>query len=141
MRQLPILFGAVVFAIAVSFSWWLHSATTSSPLRSTTSETQREAARAPRLNYRFDVTGEGRLVGLVNQDPFSWNDVHVEIGAGLESFQCPMSPTIEGGHTLHLNGALCHSAGGAVPSRICVVRVNAREGQIVSAFEPCSLVQ
>ena len=94
-----------------------------------------------RLSYRFDIASDGRLIGVVNQDAFAWNDVHVQIGAGTESFECPTLPTIETGQALHLNGVSCRSAGGLAPPRICVVTVIAQEGHMTSAFEPCVTVE
>ena len=122
--------GAVALVMAVFF-WWLHTAPP------WPAPPEGEARPRTRLQYRLDVTRVGRLIGLVNEDRSAWNDVHVEIGEGMESFQCPTLARIDSGQTLRLESPSCRSAAGRMPSRICVVRVAAREGQITSAFEPC----
>jgi len=90
-----------------------------------------------RLEYHFDATRLGPLRGIVNDDPFAWTNVHVEFGAGSMWFQCPTLPTINGGGSLRLQSAMCRAADGSVALQVCVVRVEANEGSIGSAFEPC----
>jgi hypothetical protein len=84
---------------------------------------------------------ERGVIDIVNQDPFPWTDVHVEIGEGAESFECQASPTIGVGHTLVVRSRLCRSSDGHAPIRVCVVRVAAKEGAIISGLEPCAPVQ
>ena len=55
-----------------------------------------------RLTNRLDPIWERGVIEIVNQDRFAWNDVHVEVGEGHQSFQCPASPTIGSGHRVYL---------------------------------------
>ncbi len=139
MRIAMMALGTVALASAVILSWWFLSGRpdVSSAIHPSGPDTQ---TRTTRLDHRLETNGN-RLIGLVNQEPFTWTDVHLEIGDGHESFQCPTLPTIGSGHLIRVQGYLCRSAVGLVPVRICVVRVAAREGRIISALEPCLPVE
>jgi hypothetical protein len=84
---------------------------------------------------------ERGAIDVVNQDRFAWTDVHVEVGEGYESFRCPAVPSIGSGHSLTVLTSSCRSPDQHVPMHVCVVRVTAKEGGIVSALEPCLPVQ
>jgi hypothetical protein len=132
--------GAALTSAALSV-WWLRSPAIAIPSPPSLSEKHTAAAPPGRLAYRLDTMREHGVIAIVNQDRFSWTDVHVEIGEGFESFQCPSSSTIGIGYTLVVQGRLCRSSDGHVPMSVCVVRVAAKEGAITSGFEPCAPVQ
>jgi hypothetical protein len=129
MRVTLMTLGVVALASAVALSWWLLSGTTDVSSRP-------QVTRWHRLDHQLEIR-EGQLVGLANHEPFAWNDVHVEIGEGNESFPCPTLPSVGSGQSIRIQSSRCRSAEGLAPSRICVVRVAAQEGRIISAFEPC----
>ena len=90
-----------------------------------------------RLAYRVVRTERGQLTGIVNEERFAWNDVRVEVGSGSQSFLCDTPRTVDSRDILSLESLMCRAADGSVLSRLCVVRVTAREGQVNTAFEPC----
>jgi hypothetical protein len=90
-----------------------------------------------RLRYHIDATGGNGMIAIVNEDRYAWNDVHVEIGDGDATFQCPALPTVSSGHNLRIQGGLCRSSNGHVPMQVCVVHVVAKEGRITCGLEPC----
>src|SRR3954466_4710615 len=137
MRVPVMAVGGTALAIAASSVWWFHSVTADVPLWPK-DNTQRPPQR---LSYTLDTAPKGRVTGLVNQDRFAWNDVRVEIGEHQKSFRCPTIPTVGSGQTVHVRSSACRSADGSVPMIICVVRLAAKEGSIVSGFEPCLQVE
>ncbi len=80
------------------------------------------------------------VIGVVNHEPFAWNDVSVEIGDGGESFQCPGLSAVGSGYIVTIDSRACRSSDGSVPQHVCVVRVTARQGGITYALEPCATV-
>jgi hypothetical protein len=139
-----IVLGGSALAIAVSFAWWLHSVTLSTPVPPPSSrQTSARMLTVPpaRLNFEIDTTTGNGVIGIVNREPFAWRDIRVEVGQGSESFQCPALPTVGSGHTLIIQTHLCRSPAGLLPTQVCVVRVAAEQGGLVCAFEPCALVR
>jgi hypothetical protein len=142
LRVKIIALGSAALAIAAFCAGWLHLVTISRP--SVPPSPELTAAPAPhlrRLNYHMDTTRGNELIAIVNQEPYAWNDVHVAISEGDESFQCPALPTVGSGHTLTIQTVFCRSPDGRVPMHVCVVRVTAEEGGIASGLEPCVLVK
>jgi len=133
--------GGAALAIAVFCAWWLHAGPIALPLPPPLLEKNTVATPPRRLMYRLNTIWESGVIDIVNQDRFTWTDVHVEVGEGYESFQCPALPTIGSGHTLIVQSRLCRSSDGHVPMHVCVVRVAAKEGGITSGLEPCAPVQ
>jgi hypothetical protein len=141
LRVKIIALGSAALAIAV-FCGWLHSMTMRlllPPLPEQKTLTPPPQFRP--LNYHIDTAMRNGAIGIVNQEHFAWNDVHVEIADGHESFQCPAVPTVESGHTLIIEGRLCRSSSGHMPTHVCVVRVAAKQGRITNGLEPCAPVQ
>ena len=137
VRITAIALGSVALNVAVS-SVWCHCSKTMVP---PAPPAQKRAARASvhRLKYGMDTTESG-AIRIVNQELFAWTDVHVEVGDD-ESYGCPTLSTIQPGHALVIRVDSCGSAGGHIPTHICVTRVLATQGQIISALEPCARVQ
>jgi hypothetical protein len=133
--------GGVALAIAMFCAWWLRPVPIAVPSPAALLKTNVAAMPPHRLTYHLDALWEPGVLDIVNQDPFEWNDVHVDIGDGDESFQCPALPTIKSGHTLSVQSRLCRSSDGRMPTHVCVVRLAAKEGGITSGLEPCAPVQ
>jgi hypothetical protein len=144
LRAKIIVLWTAALATALSCVWWLYSETVLPPLLPPSPERNRTVARSPdlqRLNYKIDtITGTG-VIGIVNEESFAWNDVHVDVGEGDRLFQCPVLPTVGSGHTVVIQSRLCRSADGRLPSYVCFVRIVAKQGQVATGIEPCTTVQ
>ena len=144
MRVKILALGTAALATAILCAWWLHSVTISQPLPPPSPEQQSAMSQTRdlrRLNYKIDTISGNGVIGIVNQESFAWNDVHVEVGEGDELFQCPVLPIVGSGHTLTIQSRLCRSADGHVPTHVCVVRMTAKQGVVASGLEPCPTVQ
>jgi hypothetical protein len=137
VRVMIIVLGAAAVLIAIWSSGWFQSVPTDPAFPGSPSG----VTNTHRLAYHFDATPLGPLRGIVNDDPFAWTNVHVEVAARSMSFQCPTLSAVNSASSLRIQSAMCHAADGSVPSRVCVVRVTAKEGSITSAFEPCLRVE
>jgi hypothetical protein len=142
LRVTYITLGAVALTVIVYGVRWLSPLTISLPSPPPT-HGQRAAVGSPPprpLTYRMDTSRlPAGAIGIVNQEAFAWTDVQVEIGEGKESFQCRALPTVGAGQTLTIHASACRSSDDRPARRVCVVRVTARQGGIVCAFEPCML--
>lgn len=98
---------------------------------------RRQEVSGRRLAYRVVRMERGQLTGIVNEERFAWNDVRVEVGSGSQSFLCDTPRTVDSRDILSLESLMCRAADGSVLSRLCVVRLTAREGHVNTAFEPC----
>jgi hypothetical protein len=140
LRLKTITLGGAAFASALFCAFWLHPAAIVLP-SPPPSLNQSTAAPPPRrLAYRFTTTWARGAIHIVNNEPFVWNDVHVEIMDERVWFQCPALLTVGSGHTLNVQSRFCRAADGHIPMRLCAVHVAAAQGDVRTNLEPCEPV-